>query len=155
MSPAADPKGPSDRELTISRVFDATRALVFKIWTEPAHIKHWWGPRGYTTLSCAMDLRPGGAWRVGSRHTDGSETAERGVFREIVEPERLVFTHAWEGEDGKLGHETLVTVTFADLGDRTRMTFHQAPFTSVEIRDGHFQGWSESFDMLAEHLANV
>jgi len=155
MSPAADPKGPSDREPMISRVFDAPRALVFKIWTEPAHIKHWWGPRGYTTLSCAMDLRPGGAWRVESRHTDGSETAERGVFREIVEPERLIFTHAWEGEDGKPGHETLVMVTFADLGDKTRMTFHQAPFISVEIRDGHFQGWSESFDMLAEHLANV
>jgi uncharacterized protein YndB with AHSA1/START domain len=155
MSPATDPKDTSDRELMISHVFNAPRALVFKIWTEPAHIKDWWGPRGYTTLSCAMDLRPGGAWRVESCHTDGSQTAERGVFREIVEPERLVFTHAWEGEDGKPGHETLVTVTFADLGDKTSMTFHQAPFTSVEIRDGHIQGWSESFDMLAEHLANV
>ena len=58
-------------------------------------------------------------------------------------------------EDGKPGHETLVTVTFAEHEGKTRMTFHQAPFTSVEIRDGHIQGWSESFDMLAEHLANV
>jgi len=155
MTPATDPKDMSDRELVISRVFDAPRALVFKIWTQPLAVKQWWGPRGYTTLLCEMDLRPGGAWRVESRHTDGSETAERGVFREIAEPERLVFTHAWEGEDGKPGHETLVTVTFADHGDKTRMTFHQAPFTSVEIRDGHVQGWNESFDMLAEHLANV
>ena len=155
MTRATDPKDTSDRELTIGRVFDAPRTLVFRIWTQPPHIRHWWGPRGYMTLSCEMDLRPGGAWRVASRHTDGSETAERGVFLEIVEPERLVFTHAWEDEEGKPGHETLVTVTFADQGSKTRMTFHQAPFTSVEIRDGHGQGWNEAFDMLAEHLANV
>lgn len=155
MSPATDPVDTSDRELMISRIFDAPRELVFKIWTDSAHIKHWWGPRGYTTLSCAMDLRPGGAWRVASRHADGSQIAERGVFHNIVEPERLVFTHAWEGEGGKPGNETLVTVTFADLGDKTGMTFQQAPFTSVEVRDSHFQGWNESFDMLEEHLANA
>ena len=110
----------------ITRVFDAPRSLVFKIWTQPPHMKHWWGPRGYTTLSCEIDLRPGGAWRVASRHTDGSETAEQGVFREIVEPERLVFTHAWEDEEGKPGHETLVTVTFVEQDGKTRLTFHQA-----------------------------
>ena len=102
-----------------------------------------------------MDLRPGGAWRVASRHTDGSETAEQGVFREIVEPERLVFTHAWEDEEGRPGHETLVTVTFADQDGKTRLTFHQAAVHLVEIRDGHVEGWNESFDMLAEYLANA
>ena len=155
MTPATEPKKELDRELTINRVFDAPPALVFKIWTQPQIVRLWWGPRGYTTLSCAMDLRPGGTWRVSSRGEDGSETAEQGIFREVTEPERLVFTHAWETEDGTPGHETLVTVTFAEHEGKTRMTFHQAPFTSVEIRDGHMQGWSESFDMLAEHLANV
>ena len=152
MNPAIDPKSNSDRELVISRVFDAPLPLVFKIWTQPEHIGRWWGPRGYTTLSCVMDLRPGGAWRVESRHADGSETAEHGVFREIVEPERLVFTHAWESE---YGNETLVTLTLAEHDGKTHMTFRQAPFASIDIRDSHAQGWNESFDMLAEHLANV
>jgi uncharacterized protein YndB with AHSA1/START domain len=151
MTPATDP-GRSGPELWITRVFDAPRALVFAIWTRPEHVKHWWGPRGYITISCEMDLRPGGAWRVRSRHEDGSTIAERGVFREVVEPERLIFTQAWDGDGGAPGHETLVTVTFAEEGSRTRMTFHQATFTSVEERDGHEQGWSEAFDMLAEHL---
>lgn len=155
MTPTTDPKDTANRELMISRVFNAPRALVFKVWTQPQHIRHWWGPRGYTTLSCEMDLRPGGAWRVESRHTDGSKTAEQGVFREIVEPERLVFTHAWESETGKPGFETLVTAMFAEYEGKTRLTFHQAVFNSVEIRDGHVEGWNQSFDMLAEYLANV
>jgi uncharacterized protein YndB with AHSA1/START domain len=155
MTAAADARGPADRELLITRVFDAPRALVYRIWTDPQHMKHWWGPRGYTTLSCEVDLRTGGAWRVESRHTDGSETAEQGVFREIVEPERLVLTHAWDDQHGKPGHETLVTVTFVEEDGKTKMTFHQAGFTSTEIRDGHVEGWNESFDMLAEHLASV
>jgi uncharacterized protein YndB with AHSA1/START domain len=153
MSQADD--GKDDRELLIIRVFDAPPALLFRIWTEPGQIAHWWGPRGYTTLSCDMDLRPGGAWRVRSRHRDGTETAEQGTFREVIEPKRLVFTHAWQREEGKTSPETLVTVTFEEDHAKTRLTFHQAGFDSVEIRDGHRQGWSESFDMLAEHLANV
>ena len=155
MKAASDASAPSDRELLITRVFDAPRSLVYKIWTQPLHMKNWWGPRGYTTLSCEVDLRPGGAWRVASRHSDGSETAEQGVFREIVEPERLVFTHAWEDQEGRPGHETLVTVTFVEHDGKTKLTFHQARFTSTKIRDGHVEGWNESFDMLAEYLANV
>jgi len=147
--------GSSDRELVIERVFDAPIDLIFKVWTDPEHMKMWWGPRGYTTLSCEMDLRTGGAWRVRSRHSDGSETTEQGVFREIVKSERLVFTHAWADEKGKPGHETLVTLTFEEVNGKTKQTFHQAVFTSVESRDGHLEGWSQSFDMLAEYLANA
>jgi uncharacterized protein YndB with AHSA1/START domain len=155
MTAAADARGPTDRELLITRVFDAPRALVYRIWTQPQHMKHWWGPRGYTTLSCTIDLRPGGAWRVESRHSDGTETAEQGVFHEALEPERLVFTHAWDDQQGKPGRETLVTVTFVEQDGVTTMTFHQAGFTSVETRDGHVEGWNESFDMLVEYLARV
>ena len=152
MIASAEPNPSGESVLVITRVIDAPRELVFKLWTEPERVKHWWGPRGYATLSCEMDLRPGGAWRVRSRHADGTETAEQGTFREIVEPERLVFTHAWVDQTGRPGRETLVTVTFVADGNRTRLTFLQAGFDNVETRDGHLQGWSESFDMLAEYL---
>lgn len=137
-------------ELSITRLFDAPRDLVFKVWTSPEQIPHWWGPRGYTTLSCNVDLKVGGRWRVTSRHEDGSATAETGTLLEVDAPSRLVMTHAWENERDT---ETIVTITFAEEGDKTRMTFHQASFASADTRDGHVGGWNESFDMLAEHLA--
>jgi uncharacterized protein YndB with AHSA1/START domain len=143
-----------NRVLVMTRIVDAPPALVFQAWTEPARIKQWWGPRGYTTISCEMDLRPGGAWRVRSRSAQGVEVAERGVVREIAFGERLVFTHAWEDGEGKPGLETLVTLTFADEGGKTKLTLRQAVFDTVENRDGHAEGWGESVDMLAEYLAN-
>lgn len=142
-------------ELLMTRIFDAPRDLVFSVWVQPEQIPQWWGPRGYTTLSCSVDLRIGGKWRVASRHEDGSETAEIGEFREIDAPSRLVMTHAWEDAAGKPGTATVVTVTFAEEAGKTRMTFHQASFATSETRDGHEQGWGESFDMLAEHLAGI
>lgn len=150
-----EPTHSADRELVITRIFDAPRDLVFKTWIEPDRIKRWWGPRGFTTLSCEFDLRPGGAWRVRSRSPEGREHVELGVFREILEPERLVFTHAWEDTDGKPGHGTLVTVTFAEHGGKTKLTFRQAVFDSIETRDGHEQGWSSAFDLLDEYLADL
>ena len=143
----------TERELVITRVFDAPRALVFKAWTEPERIKQWWGPRGFTTLSCEMDLRPGGAWRTRSRSPEGTEHAEHGVFREIVEPERIVFTQAWEDAEGKPKHETLVTVTFADHDGKTLLTFHQGVFESITSRNEHGGGWSSAFELLVEYLA--
>jgi uncharacterized protein YndB with AHSA1/START domain len=143
-----------NRVLVMTRIVDSPPALVFQAWTEPERIKQWWGPRGYTTVSCEMDLRPGGAWRVRSRSAEGVEVAERGVFREVASGERLVFTHSWEDPEGKPGLETLVTLTFADEGGKTKLTLHQAVFDTVENRDGHAEGWGESLDMLAEYLAN-
>ncbi len=143
----------TERELVITRVFDAPRALVFKAWTEPERIKQWWGPRGFTTLSCEMDLRLGGAWRTRSRSPKGTEHAEHGVFREIVEPERIVFTQAWEDAEGKPKHETLVTVTFADHDGKTLLTFHQGVFESITSRNEHGEGWSSAFELLVEYLA--
>jgi uncharacterized protein YndB with AHSA1/START domain len=75
-----------------------------------------------------------------------------GVYREIVEPERLVFTHAWEDEEGKPGHQTLVTVTFAEQDGKTRLAFHQAVFESVADRDSHREGWTECLDRLEGYL---
>ena len=145
----------SERELLITRLFKAPRALVFKAWTTPEHLAHWSGPHGFTTPHHAMDLRPGGAYRACLRAPDGTEHWVQGVYREIVEPERLVFTHAWEDANGNPGHQTLVTITFADHGGRTMMTFHQAQFESVASRDGHRGGWTGSFERLETYLEQL
>ncbi len=143
------------RELVITRVFDAPRHLVFKAWTEPEHIARWRGPKGYTTTVISMELRPSGAYRYRMRSPEGTDHWLRGVYREIVEPERLVFTYAWEDEHGRPGHETLVTVTFEDLHGKTRLTLRHALFESVTARDAHHSGWSSSLERLAEYLAKV
>jgi uncharacterized protein YndB with AHSA1/START domain len=144
-----------ERELVITRVFDAPRDVVFKAWTDPRQAMSWWGPRDYPATHLEMDVRPGGAWRGCLRATQsGKELWQRGVFREVIAPERLVFTFVWE-EAGERGLETLVTVTFAEQGGKTRMIFRHAPFQSVEERHGHHGGWTSTFDRLDEHLATL
>jgi uncharacterized protein YndB with AHSA1/START domain len=143
----------SDRELVIKRVFDAPRELVFKAWTDPEHLKQWSAPQGFTIPVAEGDLRPGGKWRSMMRKPDGTELWLGGVYREIVEPERLVFTHAWDDKNGRPGHETVVTVTLVERDGKTEMTFRQGLFESVESRDGHQGGWTECFDRLEELLS--
>jgi uncharacterized protein YndB with AHSA1/START domain len=145
----------ADRVLVITRIFDAPRELVFKVWTEPEHLMRWWGPRGFKMTSCEIDLRPGGACHFHMRSPEGTEHRTRGVFREIIEPERLVMTRAWVDAEGKPGHETLLTLTFADHGGKTKLTLHHAIFESVTARDLHQRGWSSSLDCLAEYLATA
>lgn len=145
---------PEDRELVLTRVFAAPRRLVFKLWTEPEHAVRWWGPRGFTTLACEMNVRPGGAWRRCMRSPEGALHVKRGVYREIVPPERLVFTYADEDAAGNPGHETLVTVTFAEQDGKTRLTLHQVLFETVAARDSHGEGWTGCLERLADHLAN-
>lgn len=145
----------AERELVITRVFDAPRELVFKAWTDPGQTRSWWGPRDYPATHLEMDVRPGGAWRGCLRSNEtGRELWQGGVFREVVPPDRVVFTFAWDAE-GERGLETLVTVTFAEQDGKTRMVFHQAPFQSVGERDGHQGGWTSSFDRLTEYLAKA
>jgi len=139
-----------ERELVIKRVFAAPRELVFKAWTDPEQLKQWSAPRGFTIPVSEGELRPGGKWRASMRKPDGTDLWLGGVYREIVEPERLVFTHAWDTEQGQPGHETVVTVTFVERDGKTEMTFKQSGFKSVESRDGHEGGWTESFDRLEE-----
>ncbi len=152
--PQAGQSEMAERELVITRIFDAPRALVFKAWADPAQAKHWAGPCGFTATHLSGELRPGGAWRACLRRDDtGEELWQGGVYREVVEPERLVFTFAWDAALGRRGHETLVTLTFAEHQGKTTLTLRQAVFGSVEERDGHRGGWSSAFDRLAEHLA--
>src|SRR5918995_7006135 len=103
--------GTAERELVITRIFDAPLSLVFKAWTEREHLVRWSAPRGFTITHCEGAHHPGGAWRCCMRSPEGTDYWLGGVYREIVEPDRLVFTHAWEDEEGKPGHQTLVTVT--------------------------------------------
>jgi len=145
----------SDRQLTVARVIDAPRALVFKAWTDPDQVARWWGPKGFVTVSHDMDIRPGGTYRVTMRSPQGTDHRKRGVYREIVEPERIVFTFAWEEADGTLGHETLVTVTFEALGARTRLTLHQSGFESIARRDDHTGGWTSCLERFAEYMIQV
>jgi uncharacterized protein YndB with AHSA1/START domain len=149
------PRTVEERELVITRIFDAPRHLVFQAWTEPDRLVRWWGPRGFSTPLCEIDARPGGAFRMGMRSPEGTDHRLRGVFREIVPPERLVCTWAWEDEQGAPGHETLLTVTFVEHDGKTRLTLRQAIFESVAARDAHEGGWASSLDCLAEYLADA
>lgn len=142
-----------DQVLVITRVFDAPPSLVFKAWTSPEHLAKWWGPKDFKATSVTMDFRTGGAYRACIRSPEGTDYWMAGVYREIDEPDRLVFTFAWEEPKEKVGPETLVTVTFdAQPGNRTKMTFRHAPFATVEDRDSHNTGWSECFDRLAVYV---
>lgn len=145
----------AERELVVTRIIDAPRALVFKAWTQPEHVARWWGPQGYTTIYCDMDIRVGGSYRFGMRSPEGTEHWKHGVFRDIVEPERVVFTFAWEDERGELGHELLTTVTFEAAGEKTRLTLRQGVFETREGRDGHVIGWTSCFERFAEYVTNI
>jgi uncharacterized protein YndB with AHSA1/START domain len=138
----------------LTRVFDAPVDLVWRCFTEQEHLARWSAPRGYTISAGEADLRVGGKWRCCMHDPDGGEHWLGGIYREIVPRERLVMTHAWE-ENGKPGPETLVTVRFEDVGGQTKVTLEQTGFISDEARDGHRTGWSECFDLLAEHLATM
>ena len=140
-------------ELVIDRVFNAPRDLVWKAWTEPDRIREWLAPRGFTVGMAEGELIPGGRWRQSMTTPEGNELRLGGVYREVKAPERLVFTHAWDDENGNPGHETVVSITFVDHGGKTEMHFRQGEFKSTESRDGHAGGWGECFDKLEEYLA--
>jgi uncharacterized protein YndB with AHSA1/START domain len=144
----------TDQTLVISRVFDAPRDRVFKAWTDPRQAMRWMGPREHPVRHIEQDLRPGGAWRACLRaQASGEELWQGGVYREIHEPERLVFTFAWDRAGGERGPETLVSITFDEHHGKTRMTFRQTVFETRASRDGHRQGWTSSFDRLQNYLA--
>ncbi|MEV6645482.1 SRPBCC domain-containing protein [Amycolatopsis sp. NPDC051371] len=131
-------------DLTITRVFDAPRELVFDAWIRPDHLASWFGPRTFTCCAVTVDPRPGGRWRACIRSPEGEDHWMHGVYREVDIPERLVFTFAWEAQ----GQETLVTIGFTDLDGKTEMTFTQTGFPTASERDGHHEGWTSSFDNL-------
>ena len=143
---------PRQRELVIDRVFDAPRELVFKMWTDPRHMAKWWGPRDYPATKISADVRPGGKYRHCLNSSAGDMSLWLyGTYREIVPPERLVFTFAWE-EEGERGLETIVTIVFKDEGGKTRMLFRQSPFQSDTECHGHGLGLNSSLDRMDDYL---
>ena len=143
--------------LHLQRVFDAPRALVWKAWTTPETVVLWLGPVEWPAVSVAQDLRVGGEWRACLRSPEtGEDLWQGGVYREIVPPERLVFTFKWDEshEDGP-PVDTLVTVEFAELPDgRTRMDFTHEGLKSEQSLAGHRHGWTSTFERLEAFLAD-
>ena len=140
--------------LHIERRLNAPRELVFAAWTEPRHLKRWSAPHGYAIPECDGELRPGGQWHATMRAPDGKDLRLVGTYREIVPPERLVFTHRWLDADGRPGpEETLVTVVLTEIDGGTHLSFTQTGFVSGASRDGHGGGWDECFERLAAYLA--
>jgi uncharacterized protein YndB with AHSA1/START domain len=149
---AAASKSFGERELTITRVFDAPRAVVFTAWTDATQLAQWWGPKGFTAPVCEFDARVGGKYRIHMRAPDGAIYPMGGEIREIVPPERLVFTNNALDEAGSHIIEGLTTVTFADEGGKTRMTLHTRGTAVVDYAAAYLQGmeigWMTSIDKL-------
>ena len=145
----------NDRVLIIEREFDAPRALVWKMFTDPRHAASWMGPPDYPSAFHQADVRPGGKWRGRLRAVDGGrEFGQGGEYREVKEPERLAFTFYWDQDDGGRGPETLVEIDFAERAGKTLMKFRKGVFDTKQNRDGHGVGWNGSFARFAEYIAS-
>lgn len=141
-------------DLLITRSFDAPAAVLFALWSEPAHFRRWIGPEGFDCRECTIDFRVGGAYRAMIRNAEHGDNWFGGVYREIAPHTRLVFTFKWDsGPSG--GIETLVTLTFREDRGRTVQTFHQTPFLSAERRDSHAKGWNSTFDKAVDYAARI
>ena len=149
--------------LRMTRTFDATPERVFAAWTNPDQFGQWFGPVGMKTVSCDIDARVGGAWRLmgegrnipGARDLDRVRPTVSGRYLEIERPQRLVFTWAWHEKDdfaSPRGQETVVTLQFKAAGERTEMVFTQAVLRDQPVLEAHQRGWSESFDKLGNFL---
>ena len=149
---------PSDREIVLTRVFDAPRSLVFRAWTDPHQVVKWWGPRGFTTTTYAMDVKPGGVWRFIMHGPDGVDYKNRIVYHEVAEPERLVYRHTGDEDVEPVRFE--VTVTFVEKGGKTEVTLRML-FDSAEEREnvvekyGAIEGGKQTLDRLREHLGTM
>ncbi len=145
---------PTDREIVLTRVFDAPRQMVFDAFTKPELLKRWFGPHGWSLVVCEVDLKVGGTFRFVLRGPDGNDMGMRGVYREIVAPERSVHMESFDDYPG----ESQVTAVFVEQGGRTTMTA-TVLYPSQEIRDiviksGMEHGAAESYDKLAELLVS-
>jgi uncharacterized protein YndB with AHSA1/START domain len=153
---------PSEREFAAERVFNAPRELVWQVWTSPEHLTQWWGPKDWTLPVCEVDFRPGGVWFYCMRSPDGQESWGKATYREIVEPERIVYSDAFVDETGtpiEGTPEMLITVSFEDLGGKTKLVTH-IQFPSAEelkavLGMGMVEGLTETWDRLEAYLASI
>lgn len=149
--------GSEDREIVLTRVFDAPRELVFQAYTQPEHLAQWYGPDGFAITTCEHDCRTGGRWRFMMHGPDGKDWPNRMDFREVVRPERLVFDHGSDQDDDP--HEFFVTITFADAGCTTRLTsrmlFRTREQAEATIKFGAVELGQQTLRPLAEHLETM
>jgi uncharacterized protein YndB with AHSA1/START domain len=151
---------PADRTLTVTRVFDAPRELVYRAWTDPKEFGKWFPPLGFSAARCELDVRPGGTLRIDMKGGDdagefaGVVFPGKGVYREVVPNERLSFT--FEGEDAAAQPQILMTVVFEDEGRRTKVTIYQVAKTVADYEEllkiGATEGLGQSLDKLAALL---
>lgn len=140
-------------EMSITRVFDAPRPLVYEVWTQPEHIVNWMAPHGFTIPETSGELEVGGKWHCVMIAPDGTKHPLHGVYQEVIPQELIVTSHCWEDENGNPEHETYLAVRFTDDEDgKTRVTLEQRNFKSKESRDGHIDGWTQSLDRLTSLL---
>lgn len=148
----------AENQVVYTRVFAAPRDLVFEAWTRPEHVRRWWGPRGFTVTVCEIDLRPGGAYRFVQRGPDGNDYPFKGEYREIVPPERLVYTQIFD-VPGLSDHVLLVTGTFDEHEGGTlftgRLLFESTEDRVAAMDTGMAQGMAETLDRLEEYLAGL
>lgn len=156
--------GIKGQEITITRIFDAPRELVFKAWKDEEMMSKWWGPKDFTAPSCSMDFRVGGKYLFCMRAPDGKDYWSAGVYLEIKEPEKIVYTDDFADENGNIIHasaygfngdwpdERIVTVTFEKIGDKTKMTLNHTGFPEGDMGKMANEGWNQSLDKLAASL---
>jgi len=155
----------TDKELIITRIFNAPRKLVWKAWTDPEHVMRWWGPKNFTSPFCKLDLRPGGKYLFCMKSAEGQEYWTTGIYKEIVPIELLVYTDSFADEKGNVvpaSHygmpgdnwpiEFTVKLKFEDLGKKTKMTLTHVGFPAGDMKGMAGTGWNESFDKLADSL---
>lgn len=151
-------------ELMITRIFDAPVEQVWKAWTDPHYLMRWWGPRDFTSPSCQIDFRIGGKYLFCMRDPNGKDYWSTGVIEEILPMKKLVYTDSFADAKGNrvpgsyygmgddFPEELVVTLTFEDLGGRTKLILQHAGFPPTEMKDMAGLGWNQSFDKLAESL---
>jgi uncharacterized protein YndB with AHSA1/START domain len=141
----------------MTRTFDAPRERVWKAWTDPKHINEWWGPKGFTTTTHAMSVRPGGVWRFIMHGPDGTDYPNNIVYTEIVKPERLVYDHGGDADADNVQFQ--VTVNFVEEGGKTtpimRMLFESVEECEKTKAFGAIEGGNQTLDRLDKHLSGM
>lgn len=159
----------NDRVLVLERVFDAPRELVFQMFKEPEHLRHWWGPNGWDLPVCHVDFKPGGTWHYCMKCEDpnqgdlyGAESWGKAVYKEIIEPEMIMYTDYFSDADGNVDENlpsTEVTLEFIDLAGKTNL-INRSEYVSAEalkqVTDmGMLEGIAQTWNRLAERLKSV
>ncbi|MWV42008.1 SRPBCC domain-containing protein [Paenibacillus sp. HJL G12] len=159
----------NDRVLVLERVFDAPRDLVFRMFKEPEHLKRWWGPKGWEIPVCTIDFRPGGVWHYCMKCVDqnqgqfyGMESWGKGIYKEIVEPETIIYTDYFSDAEGNINESmpgSLITIEFIDLDGKTKLV-NRSEYASAEalktvLDMGMMQGITETWNRLGELLESL